>query len=121
MILPLIVFGFFLFLTTGCEDEPALYTLTVSVSPPDGGDAEGQGDYEEGEEVLLAAVANEGYEFISWTDAEGDVLSTESDFVYMMPSEDVELTANFRHEDGTYGTVTDIDGNEYQTVYIGGR
>ena len=47
-----------------------------------------------GEEVTLESTANEGYEFISWTDGE-EVVSENAVYVFTMPTADVTLTANF--------------------------
>lgn len=121
-ILPLTLFSIFLFIIAGCEDdEPLTYTLSIFVNPQEGGTAEGKGSYKAGEEVCLTAVANEGYQFLNWSDAGDEVVSTENEFVYTMPGMDVTLTTNFIIEDGTAGSVTDIDGNEYKTVKIGGK
>ncbi len=121
-ILPLSVLSIFLLITFGCEDDTKLiYNLSVEADPPGGGIVEGGGNYEEGEQVTLTAVANEGYDFINWIDGGDEIVSTENEFVYTMPGHDVTLIANFRLEDGITGTVTDIDGNEYKTVTIGGK
>lgn len=116
-----VVLSMFLF-AVGCEEEIKLVNnLSVEANPPEGGIVEGGGQYEEGEEVTIAAVANEGYDFIHWIDGEDEIVSTESDFVYTMPDHAVTLIAKFILEDGITGTVTDIDGNEYKTVTIGGK
>ncbi len=97
------------------------YTLTLEAEPHEGGTVEGGGDYDEGQEVNITANANNCYDFINWTDEENNVFSTDASFIYIMPAEDVTLTANFNTYDGIPGDgVTDIDGNFYQTVCIGG-
>ena len=48
-----------------------------------------------GETVSLSATAATGYQFVSWTDAAENILSTEASFIYTMPASDVSLTANF--------------------------
>ena len=72
----------------------ALYELTLISDPEEAGTLSGEGIYEEGDEITLTAVANTGYDFVSWTHGE-DVVSTEAEFTYTMPGEDVALTANF--------------------------
>ncbi len=76
------------------EDEN-LFILSLETNPLDGGTTEGQGAYEEGIDVTLAAFANEGYEFVNWTNESDDVISSEESFDYTMPGEDVTITANF--------------------------
>lgn len=44
--------------------------------------------------VTVTATPNEGVDFINWTDADGNVISTEAAYTYV-GSEDIELTANF--------------------------
>ena len=106
---------------------PNSYNLNLNVSPTGSGEATGAGDYEEGAEVVINATANEGFEFVNWTSGE-DTISTNASFTYTMPASDVTLNANFREisEPNLDGqpcpgmpTVTDIDGNVYNTVLIG--
>jgi len=94
----LAAFSLFILVTPGCEDDdPVLYDLSLEVTPPDAGTVEGEGTYEEGEEVFLEADPNEGYGFVNWT-RNGEEVSAEADFTYFMPAEDVVLTANFEEE-----------------------
>ena len=79
--------------------QPPLYTLTLAASPEAGGTVDGEGDYSEGEEVNVSAVANTGYLFVNWTNGDGAVVSEEAAFVYTMPAADVTLTANFEVDD----------------------
>lgn len=101
------------------------YTLTLAVNPEGKGSVTGEGEYMEGEEVALTATANEGWEFVNWTDGDDVVISAVADFTYTMPAGDVTLTANFVEESLApqpcpgMPTVTDIDGNVYNTVLIG--
>ncbi|MDE5795198.1 MAG: chitobiase/beta-hexosaminidase C-terminal domain-containing protein, partial [Muribaculaceae bacterium] len=52
---------------------------------------------EEGVSVPVAASENEYYSLVNWTDDEGNVVSVESSFFYVMPDRKVTLTANFSH------------------------
>jgi hypothetical protein len=72
-----------------------LYTLTLAANPAEGGTVAGAGNYEENEQVQLTATANTGYVVVNWTNAAGDVVSTEATFTYTMPASNVTLTANF--------------------------
>lgn len=77
------------------EDDVALYTLELLADPEGSGIVFGSGLYEAGEPIAVSAEAEPGFVFESWTDADGQVLSTVSAFIYEMLAEDVTLTANF--------------------------
>lgn len=78
------------------HEEMETYEVLVMVQPDDGGDVEGAGDYYPGDEVVLTATAEEGYEFLQWTDnIQGFVVSSDTEYVFEMPDEDVQLTALF--------------------------
>ncbi len=51
------------------------HTLTLGASPVDGGTVEGSGIYDHGQSVTISAAANEGYDFINWTE-NGEILSS---------------------------------------------
>ena len=69
-------------------------------------------EYEEGTEVTLTATKNFGYNFVNWTDADGNVVSTEAKFKYTVAA-DAELTANFE-QINTYELKIAVDGtNDY--------
>ena len=88
----------------------ALYTLparalTITVDPTDAGTVTGDGSYVAGTAVVLKATANAGYEFVNWTDAGGKVV-TLMDSTFIMPNEDVALTANFKESVAVTYTLT---------------
>ena len=61
--------------------------------------------------VVLVAIAEDGYEFLNWTDGNGDVVSTEPEFQHTA-SADITFTPNFRK-------VTDVEMNtNYQLVVL---
>jgi len=116
-------------LVANFEAIPATqYSLTISINPVGTGTAIGAGSYEAGEGVALVATPEAGYQFVSWT-LEGTEVSTSASYTYTMPESDVTLVANFETlssvDDGdpcpNAPTVTDYDGNVYNTVYIGGQ
>ena len=45
--------------------------------------------------ALYAIVTDPVYKFVHWTDAEGNILSTEQTYLYTMPDEDTTITAVF--------------------------
>jgi uncharacterized protein (TIGR02145 family) len=109
------------------EPQPTTYTLTLPVSPAEAGTTTGAGEYEAGTVVTLTATPASGYKFVSWT--EGVAGALEATTTFTMPASNVPLTANFEKESGEITwtpcpgmpTVTDIDGNVYNTVQIGGQ
>ncbi len=73
------------------------FQLTLEAHPGEGGLTEGDGVYLADEQVEVTATANEGHAFMAWKDSDDEVVSTEASFTYVMPSEDVTLTAHFEH------------------------
>lgn len=59
---------------------------TVTMSPQDG-------KVVEGNSITLYTIVNDGYAFLSWTDAESNVLSTENPYTFK-PTKNMEITAN---------------------------
>lgn len=87
------------------------YSFTAKAAPEKGGEINvypAAEEYDEGSEVKLTATKNFGYKFINWTDATGNVVSTEPTFTYTVSS-DAELTANFE-EVNTYALTVNIEG-----------
>ena len=74
-----------------------LYTLTLTADPQDGGTVSGEGEYEEGEEVIVFAAPNLHFGFIHWMVGE-EVVSTEPEYTFTMPAADLHLTARFDPE-----------------------
>ena len=82
--------------TSGEDPEPpapATFAVVLSASPADGGVVSGAGTYDEGDEVTVVAVANDGYEFVKWTE-NGVQVSTNATYAFMA-SMDRELVAVF--------------------------
>jgi hypothetical protein len=73
------------------------YNLSLTMNIAGAGVLSGEGDYEEGAEVTIEAVANEGYEFVNWT-IDGEVFATDALNTFNMPAEDLEIRANFDEE-----------------------
>jgi len=71
------------------------YSLTLVVNPTSGGTVNDvSGNYHLGDNITVIATPAAGYRFINWTKG-GTVVSTNAQFIYTMPSENVTLTANF--------------------------
>ncbi len=72
-------------------------------------------EYEAGSEVTLTATENFGYDFVNWTNAAGDEVSTEAKFKYTVNANET-LTANFKAVE-TYELALTIDGtNDYMVT-----
>lgn len=99
----------------GTTEDVAKYTLAANVSDEAAGTVSiypASEEYEEGTEVTLTATDNFGYDFVSWTDAEGTELSTDAKFKYVMNA-DANITANFVKVE-TYELNLTVDGtNDY--------
>ena len=70
------------------------HTITVSANPAEGGVVTGGGEFEETDEITVKAVANDGYEFVNWTENEEEV-STDAEYTFTVEA-DRNLVANFK-------------------------
>ena len=70
------------------------HTITVTANPAEAGTVTGGGEFEETDEITVKAVANEGYEFVNWTEGE-TVVSTEANYSFAVLA-DRALVANFK-------------------------
>lgn len=95
------------------EVEAETFVLTLNSEPEAGGTVEGSGEYQSGVDVSITASANDGYNFINWTDLTGDEVSSDSAFNYPMPAEDVTLTANFQEDTTSIEQITKEQINIY--------
>lgn len=87
------------------------YAVAVAASPAEGGTATiypSQEKYTEGDEVQLTASEKFGYDFINWTNAAGEVVSSEAKFTYTVAADET-LTANFKKVE-TYALDITIEG-----------
>ena len=105
-------------LLNGTIADVAKYTLTTVASPEASGNINiypVSEQYEEGSEVTLTATENFGYDFVNWTNAAGEEVSTEAKFKYTVNANET-LTANFQAVE-TYELALTIDGtNEYMVT-----
>ena len=69
------------------------YIVTATANPTEGGSITGTGTYSEGTNVTLNAIANEGYDFLNWTE-NGTVVSTQATYSFTI-SANRNLVANF--------------------------
>ncbi len=95
------------------------YALTVAPNEAAAGSVTkypSSDEYDEGTEVTLTATKNFGYNFVNWTDADGNVVSTEAKFKYTVDAA-AELTANFE-QINTYELKIAVDGTNSYMVKI---
>ncbi len=69
------------------------YEVSLSASPEEGGVTKGEGEYDEGDEVTVEAIAEEGYVFEKWME-DDEKVSDEAEYTFEI-EEDRELVANF--------------------------
>ena len=82
----------------GADSQPqpsGKKTLTLLVTPTEGGSVTGAGTYDAGTEVEVKAIPNEGYEFSEWED--GDNFPSRK----VTMNEDMTLMATFKPVDNT--------------------
>jgi hypothetical protein len=106
-------------LINGEKADIAMYTLTTASNPAEGGSVSTypvSEQYEAGSEVTLTATENFGYDFVNWTNAAGDEVSTEAKFKYTVNADET-LTANFKAVE-TYELALTIDGTNPYMVTI---
>ena len=88
----------------GCDEDPTMYTLTVSSNPTEGGTINpSSGEYQEGTEVTLRVNTNTHYEFDKWS---GSWSGSESPLTITMDS-DKNIVGNFKLLDTDGDGVTD--------------
>ena len=92
------------------------YALTLAANPTEGGEVSiypKSDEYLENDEVQLTATENFGYDFVNWTNAAGEEVSTEAKFKYTVTSDET-LTANFKQVN-TYALDIAVEGgaNDY--------
>lgn len=99
----------------GETEDVAKYTLAANVNDEAAGSVSiypVADDYEEGTEVRLTATEKFGYDFVNWTNAASEVVSSEPVFTLAMTADSV-LTANFVQVN-TYELKLNVDGaNDY--------
>lgn len=92
------------------------YTLSAVAAPEDGGTVSvypNSDEYLENDEVTLTATEDFGYDFVNWTDKDGNEVSKEAKFKYTVTADNV-LTANFKKVK-TYALNINVEGgaNDY--------
>ena len=76
------------------------YTINVSANPTIGGTVSGGGTYNQGQSCTVTASANNGYNFVNWTEG-GNVVSTNASYTFTVNG-NRNLVANFEAEIQSY-------------------
>ena len=99
-------------------ETPINYTITATANPADGGTIAGAGEYEEGATATLTATANNGYNFVNWTE-NGAEVSTDATYSFVVNA-DRNLVANFAVFMPTENVITvgKVSGNPGEVVEL---
>jgi fibronectin type 3 domain-containing protein len=79
--------------------DTTYFEITVSVNLPEGGTAAGGGTFAEGDTCTVIATANEGYNFVNWTE-NGNQVSAEAEYSFAVTG-NRSLVANFTSQEYT--------------------
>lgn len=87
--------------------------LSLVANPAGSGTLLGASWYQPGAQVLVNATPEEGFQFVNWTNTDGEIVSEETAFFFTMPDEDVVLIANFAQAETLNLTfIIDMSGAE---------
>ena len=88
------------------------FNISTTANPIEGGTVTGDGLFYYGDECTVEATANEGYDFVNWTE-NGDVVSNEAAYTFAVTS-DRTLTANFELK--TFEISASVDPEEAASI-----
>ena len=77
-----------------CKSVYEEFEIEVVACPENGGTAIGSGTYHFGEFAHFSASANANYQFVGWTNQDGDTISNEADYAHMI-ARGGQITAHF--------------------------
>lgn len=86
------------------------YTIDVSVEPHDGGNATGNGTYQEGDTCTVKATPSTGFKFVKWTENNDIQVSTDSVYTFEVTSSR-NLVAHFTAKAYTITATVDPNGS----------
>ena len=88
------------------------FTIAANANPAEGGSVSGAGTYNYNQSCTLIATANEGYDFVNWTE-NGNVVSNEAAYTFIVTGSR-SLTANFELK--TFEIVASVDPEEAASI-----
>ena len=114
--------GHYVFSQIATANYTRQYTIAVSANPPEGGTVSGGGTYDQGQNCSVTATANDGYNFVNWTE-EGSPNPVSTDTSYNVTvNDDHSLVANFESNSPNIHTLTInynyADGSTAASSYI---
>ena len=102
----------------GTVQEVETYTLDIAANPTEGGSVTkypNADEYEAGANIKVTATEYFGYDFVNWTDADGNEVSTDPVYSFDIAKSEM-LTANFQQVN-TYELALAVDGtNDYMVT-----
>ncbi|MDE5543781.1 MAG: InlB B-repeat-containing protein [Bacteroidales bacterium] len=84
--------------------------MTLNAVPEEGGTVTGDGKYEQGSTVTITATPAEGYSFVEWQDVEGNVVSADASYTFVVTA-NVTYTALFKQNGAVVDKEYTIDLN----------
>ncbi|MDD4848063.1 MAG: T9SS type A sorting domain-containing protein [Bacteroidales bacterium] len=75
--------------------EAEKFSLTLLSDPENAGVVNGGGNYAAESQITISATENAGFQFVEWSDAEGNVVATTPETVITMPANNWTLIAHF--------------------------
>ena len=92
--------------------------LSLIADPIDGGTVSGAGWYDNGSQVTLRAYNKTNFVFDHWANADGETVSTSSQFKYIKKEDDEMLTAYFRFSPGSPAEPLEIAQSVYHLLTL---
>ncbi len=81
-------------ITTVAITDGTQYDVTTTAYPTNGGTTSGDGTFYNGQSCTVTATPATGYQFVNWTDEDGNQVSTSASYTFTVNG-NISLTANF--------------------------
>lgn len=100
------------------SDDGSVPMLALVADPTEGGTVTGAGWYDVGSAVTVRAYNKTNYTFTKWTNEQGEVVSTASQFKYTKRAGNETLTAHFKFSPGSPAEPTEIAQQIYYQLSV---
>ncbi len=101
------------------NQSPQSFVVQLTTNDPSGGTVTGQGTYSQDEVVKVAAVANENYQFIQWSE-NGLTVSTQASYSFSA-NQDRQLVAHFAENQSPQSFVVQLTANDSAAGAVTGQ